>query len=108
MSPVVVAYLHAVLFTSHPRDKMGLRNSREFQTLAAIADHLIQGHLGAVMDIIMQRWIALEKSVNDQNWNLAKWHELISTGEMPLTSREEDLAAVRVEKWERQVTAKKN
>ncbi len=50
MSPVVVAYLHAVLFTPHPRDKMGLRNSRELQTLAAIAYQLIQGHLGAGMD----------------------------------------------------------
>ena len=96
--PVVTAYLHGVLFVSHTQDKLGLRNTREFQTLAQAADQLLKGHIAACLDTLLQRWKALEKSIVDGNWNVARRHELLPPQETPLISMQESKAAHKAEK----------
>eukprot|EP00973_Karenia_brevis_P011721 1585919-Karenia_brevis.AAC.1 len=60
---------------------MGLRNSREAITLASCMDALLRGNQAGALDILAQRLKALERSIVDQNWNVARWMELIPTGD---------------------------
>jgi hypothetical protein len=105
--PVVTAYLHGVLHISCPREKMGLRNSREFATIALAMDHIVRGQVSAGLDVLTQRWKALERTLVDGHWSMARWHELIPTTEAPLLSRGENHAALRLEKSERSINLKK-
>ena len=99
--PIVQAYVHQVLFTNHPKNQIGIRNAREAETMALIADTLIRGEADAALDVVMQRLKALERSVSDGNWSVARWMELIPTGETQLSSREEARTALRNEEAER-------
>jgi len=102
LKPVVTAYLHTVLFTNQPREKMGLRNARELQTLAMASDLIIRGQVSSGLDVLLQRWKAIEKSLVDGNWGVARWLELIPNTDMPLASREETRAALKAEKAEKE------
>eukprot|EP00974_Lingulodinium_polyedra_P022058 2128978-Lingulodinium_polyedra.AAC.1 len=44
---MVLAYIHQVMFHDLPRDKMGLRNTRELLTLGLIVDKLLRGETSA-------------------------------------------------------------
>ncbi|CAK0835312.1 unnamed protein product [Prorocentrum cordatum] len=99
--PIVQAYLHQIIYNHHSKSKMGLRNSRELETWALAADCLLRGELGSVRDVIMQRVKALERYLVDDNWSVARWFELIPTGDSQLTPRSEAVSAHRLEKSER-------
>ena len=102
-APIVQAYVHQIMFNEFPRQKMGLRNSREIETLSLIADLLLRGEEAAGLDVVMQRLKALERSLVDENWTVARWYELIPTGEAQLTSRAEATAALKLEESERKL-----
>eukprot|EP00973_Karenia_brevis_P083092 11520021-Karenia_brevis.AAC.1 len=59
---------------------MGLRNSREALTLAGIINALLRGNPAGALDIVAQRLKAPERSIVDENWQVAGWMELIPTG----------------------------
>ena len=106
MSPIATVYVTSVMFTQLGREKMGLRNSREAQTLAYAMDSLLRGEPSACMDILAQRLKALEGSIVDSNWNVARWMELIPTGEAQLSSQEETQRVQKIESAERALKGK--
>ena len=106
MSPIATVYVTSVMFTQLGREKMGLRNSREALTLAYAMDALLRGEPSAAMDILAQRLKALERSIVDSNWNVARWMELIPTGEAQLSSQEETQRAQKIESAERALKGK--
>jgi hypothetical protein len=90
------AFLHQVVYVRYPPAVMGLRNSRELETLALIIDHLMNGRLAALGDVAMQRFKAVQTSVRDGNWQTARHQELIEDDNLLTNDREQELS-VRAE-----------
>ena len=107
LRPVVTAFLHTVLCTNFPREKMGLRSYRELLSLALALDLLLKGDIASSMDVLLQRFKALERSLTDGNWDMAKWYELTPTAEGLLASAGEKRAAVRMERAAQEVSRKR-
>ena len=91
-------YLNQVLFVQTPPKDLGLRNVREFQTMALILDSLIEGDVAGAADVAMQRMKAMEAAVQHGSWAVAKHHELLPQTQATLIPVEE---ATHVEKAER-------
>ena len=66
-------------------------------TLAHALDLLSEGRLPEVADMLIQRFKAVEQSVQDGNWNLAGQLELVPDYAPTLASRDEQRAAARAE-----------
>jgi len=101
LRPIALAYLQSVVFARHPQEKMGLRNSRELITWCTLIDCLLRGEIASAMDLAFQRFGALEKSLVDNNWQVARWLELIPTSDTVLPARMELRTAQRSEDVER-------
>ena len=101
LRPIALAYLHGVVFAQHPLEKMGLRNNRELVTWCSLIDCLLRGEIASAMDVAAQRVGALEKSLVDNNWQVARWLELIPTSDAVLTTRTELRTAQRPDVLER-------
>ena len=78
---------------------MSPRTASELRTIARALDELGVGGLGAVGDVLVQRFKALEASLRDGSWNVAKRLELVqhdaglvSLNEQRVAAREEILA----------------
>ena len=71
-SPRFSTYLQAVFFGQYPADKISARTASELRTLARALDELGTGALGAVGDVLVQPFKALESSVKDGSWNVAR------------------------------------
>lgn len=54
-----------------------VRNSRELRTLSEVADLLIEGDLARGLDVIAQRYAALEVAEEQGSWKLAQHLELV-------------------------------
>ena len=93
--PRIRGYLQAVVFGHHPLHSVGERTVRELQTLAAALDLLEEGSLASVADTLMQRFKALEMSLNDGNWYIATELEVVEGIRPTLASREEQESARR-------------
>ena len=106
LAPIVTTYVTNVMFTQLGKEKMGLRNSREALTLAHAMDSLLRGEPSSAMDILAQRLVALERSVVDQNWSVARWMELIPTGDAQLSTQEAAQKAQKIESAERALKSK--
>jgi len=100
-APIATAYVHQVMRTQFPGDKMTLRNWRELLTLSQVMDLCLSGKVDSGLDMVAQRMKAIERSLVDGNWNQARWMELIPTGDALLASRMESKAAQRAEQEER-------
>ena len=75
MRPRVIQYLTTA---SHGASgERGIRNERELHTLALAMDSLLQGDLAAAGDVLMQRFKAVEIAATEQNWDLAKYIEVL-------------------------------
>jgi hypothetical protein len=96
MKQRAIAFLHQVVYVRYPPSVMGLRNSRELETLALILDHLMDGRLAALGDVAMQRFKAVQTSVREGNWQTARHQELIEDDNLLTTDREQDMS-VRAE-----------
>jgi hypothetical protein len=96
MKQRAIAFLHQVVYVRYPPSVMGLRNSRELETLALILDHLMDGRLAALGDVAMQRFKAVQTSVREGNWQTARHQELIEDDGLLTTDREQDMS-VRAE-----------
>ena len=73
----VGTYLNQVLLAQHPPAKIGAPKLRELMTLQMAMDTLLDGNLGLVGDILMQRFKAVEGSLNDGGWELSRHMELV-------------------------------
>ena len=80
-----------------PHLDLSRRTSRELRTIAQALDALSAGQLPALADILMQRFKALEMSIVDAGWGLAKRVELLPDAPAGLTSLSERRAAARSE-----------
>ena len=100
-APIATAYVHQVMRTQFPGEKMTLRNWRELLTLSQTMDLCLAGKVESGMDMMAQRIKAIERSLVDGSWNQARWMELIPTGDALLASRSEAKAAHRAEAEER-------
>ena len=93
-----------LLLNLHPPREAGVGPERELRTLLFAFDRFLTGNLGAGMDILAQRFKAVEKCIVDHCWTNARWLDLIPTGEALLLPREEAPAAItegRVEEMSR-------
>lgn len=91
----VVSYLHQILLPQYP--KAGLRSQRELVTLATGLDMLLEGDLGRLGDLLVQRFKAIEASLSaDGNWSVARHQELIPT-HASLSTRAEMTEAAKAE-----------
>ena len=71
-----------------------MRNTREIQTVSWVLDLLVMVELAQLGNVLMQRYKALEASVSDGGWHLARHYELIPpTIASTLTPSEQDAAA---------------
>ena len=104
-APIATAYVHQVMRTQFPGDKMTLRNWRELLTLSQVMDLCLAGKVESGLDMVAQRIKAIERSLVDGSWNQARWMELIPTGDALLASRVEAKAAHRAEAEERRRAA---
>ena len=93
--PKVRGYLQAVIFGHHPIHSVNERTVRELQTLASSLDLLEEGNLASVADALMQRFKALEMSLNDGNWNIATELEVVADSRPTLASATEQETARR-------------
>ena len=93
----VVTFLTSIFHGSHPIKECGVRNARELRTLAMALDSLGAGSLPQLADLLMQRFKAVQSSITDNSWNLAKRLELIPEDGLSLTTFEERRAAARDE-----------
>eukprot|EP00434_Breviolum_minutum_P038695 symbB.v1.2.034333.t1/scaffold4414.1/size41512/1 len=91
----VVSYLRQILLPQYP--KAGLRSQRELVTLATGLDMLLEGDLGRLGDLLVQRFKAIEASLSaDGNWSVARHQELIPT-HASLSTRAEMTEAAKAE-----------
>ena len=92
-----MAYLNQVVLVQHPPGVMGVRNHRELTTLGRAIDLLLQGHLGELGDLLVQRFKAIETAMADQSWSSAKHQELIPAQAASLTTETERKKAAKLE-----------
>ena len=85
----MVAWFHQVFLTQHSQTQIGLRTHREMLTLCLSIDMLTAGTLGELGDLLVQRLKALERSVVDGGWHMAKHQELIQKSDAVLTQDDE-------------------
>ena len=97
MNHRMMAYISQVVLTQHTPAVIGVRNHRELLTLGRAIDMLVQGQLGELGDLLMQRLKALETSLADQGWHSAKHQELIPPHAASLTTETERRQTARME-----------
>ena len=84
----------------------GLRNERESRTLAESIDHLANGRLDSVGDVLMQRFRAVEKAVQDNgSWETARHLEIIPPALPTTLSEKERAQALQIRLREQKATA---
>ena len=93
----MLGYINQIVLTQHPASTIGLRNYRELVTLGSGIDLLIQGRLGELGDLMVQRLKALETSLGEGGWQTARHQELIPAQSASLTSEGERQKAARLE-----------
>ena len=106
LRPVATQWLLAVLFTAHPAKELAPRTTRELRTMCLAIDLLLKGQVEAALDVLLQRVKAVERSVSDSGWDVAKWFELIPTGDSLLIPRSEARAVQREHTAETESTTK--
>ena len=90
-------YLQTILFARHSERDMGMRNARELRTLAKALDAITAGNIALAADTLTQRWKAVETSIADGGWNLARHLELLPAHDVGLTLDGERAVIARAE-----------
>ena len=97
-----LTYVTSIVFGRHSPEAIGLRTAAEMQTVARCLDAIGSGELPSCADMLVQRLQALEMSVKDKNWNLAKNIEIVPQVDSGLTTMaEREDAARRLRLFER-------
>ena len=66
--------------------RLGERDKRELQTLAICCDQLARGNTAGLRDTLMQRFSAVESSVNHRTWDYSKHLESVPQDHFQATS----------------------
>jgi hypothetical protein len=93
----VLAYLNQVVLVNHPPQRIGVRSHRELVTLAMSIDEVLGGRLKHGLDILLQRFKAIEASFEEGGWHTARHLELIPAGGSGLLREDERAAAAKAE-----------
>ena len=93
----VLAYLNQIVLTAAPPAKIGVRAHRELVTLATALDELLASRTLHCLDVLMQRFKAVEVSIQDGHWSLARHYELILAAGAMLSREEEREMATKAE-----------
>ncbi len=94
LEPIVLQYLTTVLEITHPQ--MGPRNNRELHTLARSIDLLIDGKIAEGLDLLIQRFKAIEMSITDTTWAVAEHLELLPPTAVTSTTDQERAQAMAI------------
>jgi len=100
--PVVMKYLITVLATTKAGG-VSMRNERELRTISESLDALLAGNLARCGDVLLQRFKAIEASINDATWAVARHCELIPEAEASITTFAEREHAAKLELRERKL-----
>ena len=100
--PIVTKDLVTVLATTKA-GSVSMRNERELRTISESLDALLTGNLARSGDILLQRFKAIEASVNDSSWAVARHCELIPEPETSITTFAEREHAAKLELRERKL-----
>ena len=100
LPPVVQAYLSTVYLPTHPESQIGFRSAREMRTLAMSINLLLGGHVLHGLDVLLQRFKALELAAEQGIWSQARWLEVIPTSDVSSWSREDLRSAMREKELE--------
>eukprot|EP00435_Cladocopium_sp_Y103_P059215 s681_g21.t1 len=90
---VAMAYLVQVLFNKYPPGEMPMRTMRELRTVAAVIDLIVMNDPLRAVDVLIQRFKALELSHEQQSWTQASQLELILSDQSSAVFRQEVKAA---------------
>ena len=93
----VVAYLNQVVLVNRPPAKIGIRSHRELVTLAMTIDEIVSSRLMQALDLLIQRFKAVEASFEEGGWQTARHLELIPGGGAGLLREDERAAAAKAE-----------
>ena len=93
----VLAYLNQIVLSAHPPSKIGVRAHRELVTVATCIDHLLSSKNLECLDVLIQRFKAIELSIQDGSWHLARHFELIPPSGAQLSREEERQMATKAE-----------
>ena len=102
---VMQAYLSTVYFPSRSERSLGLRTTREMRTLGLAVDLIVGGHVLHGLDVLLQRFMALEMAAEQGSWDLARWLELIPSEDVAAWSREDLRTAMREQDLELRLSA---
>ncbi|NRB33052.1 MAG: hypothetical protein HRU27_20935 [Rhizobiaceae bacterium] len=98
------SYIYQFLIAPLGATKIGVRSLRELKTIALALDYISDRRIKSLSDVLAQRFLALELSIQTNSWQHARWLELIppeSTGLLQTT----DLVEAR--KYEKLLHPKK-
>lgn len=101
-SNLVKGHLYSQFLPSNP--DISLRNKREAVTLATALDFLVSGQTEKGMDVLVQRFKALEKAVVDKSWDVSRWMELIPSDKGGSLSLQEEKQAMQQEALYRKIS----
>ena len=93
----VLAYLNQIVLTNYPPSRIGVRPHRELATLATALDRLLKSEYLQCLDLLMQRLKALEASLQDGGWHVARHFELIPAAAAQLSALGEREPATKAE-----------
>eukprot|EP00435_Cladocopium_sp_Y103_P068760 s228_g32.t1 len=93
----VLAYLNQIVLTNYPPSTIGIRAHRELVTLATAIDELLSSRSLQCLDLLMQRFKAVQASLADGHWSLARHYELIPMTGAQLTKEAESEIATKAE-----------
>eukprot|EP00971_Amphidinium_carterae_P069241 1370143-Amphidinium_carterae.1 len=93
--PVVTSYLNTILL---PSTDVSLRNVRELVTIARCADCLLRGQIHQSLDVMLQRFKAVETAHFEASWSQAKHLELIPDSRVSAVPARERRAAAASER----------
>eukprot|EP00971_Amphidinium_carterae_P115578 2289172-Amphidinium_carterae.3 len=100
--PIVTSYLSTILL---PSTEVTLRNSRELLTLARCADSLIRGEVARCLDVLLQRFQAIETSQIESSWSNARHLELVPESRVSCVPPKARRAATAAEKSDHKLRA---
>ena len=96
LEPVFVRYLTTVLRQAKGGD-LGARTQRELLTLATAIDKILAGEVAEGLDVLSQRFKAVEMGSTEGSWRLAEQLELTPSQVVSSISKPERLLAMRGE-----------
>ena len=88
-------YLGVILKNRCSQAQMGIRNSRELETLSMVLDHLLSGRVVQALDTLTQRFRAIEHVLATGSWSSAAHLELLKPHEGLLSLNERQVLQKR-------------